>query len=75
MAERKHSLIYYPCLLVSFLLQMLGNLIFIALYPLVVLSDVLMFFATFNYSCAKDDWAFWLTAFTIQFHLNTFCSQ
>lgn len=75
MAERKPSIIYYICLAVSYLLQLIGNLVFISLYPFIVLMDVLMFMMTFNYICANDDWTFWLTSLTIQFHIGNLCPK
>jgi hypothetical protein len=75
MAERKPSIFYYMCLVVSYLLQLVGNLALISLYPFIVLVDVLMFMTTFNYVCAKDDWTFWLTSLIIQFHIGNLCPK
>jgi hypothetical protein len=75
MKNKKPSIIYYICMFLTYAMQMIGILTFIAFYPLFVVLDVVMLLATFNYCCTKEDLIFWLTSFAIKFHIGTLCPQ
>lgn len=72
---KNRSLLFYCCLLVEFLLLLLGNLLFVAVYPLAVALDVVMMLASFNYACFEDDYMFWMTSMTVKLQLELLCSK
>lgn len=61
--------------MVEYLLMFLGNLLFVAIYPLTVVLDVVMILGTLNYACFKDDYMFWMTSMTVNLQLELLCSK
>lgn len=73
--QKNRSLLFYCCLLVEYLLLLLGNILFVAVYPLTVVLDVILMLGSLNYACFKDDYMFWMTSMTIKLHLDLLCSK
>lgn len=72
---KNQSLLFYCCLLVEYLLLLLANILFVAVYPMTVVLDVLLMLGSLNYACFKDDYMFWMTSIAIKLHLDLLCSK
>ena len=72
---KNRSPLFYCCLLVEYLLLLLGNILFVAVYPLTVVLDVVLLLASLNYACFKDDYMFWMTSMAVKLQLELLCSK